>query len=90
LYVGTDSWFSGVAASGEDKVLKAAHQRLSAWLTGLGAIAYKDIRILPFSTTIDGDTFGLIDESRNRGFPSLTFVPNDLLFHEPWDCDYDT
>ena len=94
-YIKTDHWFAGATADGKRQVVDSAQQRLSEMLDQLEGNEFEDVRIRLFSTTIDGHEFGLVDATREDEESDAVFVqaellPNQLVFHDPWDGTYDT
>lgn len=61
---------------------------LSDLLAGLGRLEFKDIKVKPFKTLIDGIEFGLIP---NDEIQIIELQPSSTIaFGEPWDGEYDT
>ena len=54
----------------------------------LGKIEFCYIAVKPFQTVIDGVSFGLVP---NNEYETVELEPSStILFHEPWDGEYDT
>ena len=87
-HLGTEAWFAGVAADGEDDVHARARSRLDAMIAALGDVEYGDVAVKLFSVEVDGETFGLVDASDPD--EEVELKPNYLVFFEPWDGTYDT
>jgi len=93
-HIGSDHWFAGTTADGESEVCKRAGAKLDEMVAALGEIEWADIEIGLFQVEIDGGVFGLIDVSEPEEGPAfadrVAMMPGDLLFHAPWDGNYDT
>lgn len=88
-HLGTDAWFAGTSADGEDEAIDRA--RLSEMIESLGRIMYCDIDVKLFQVEVDGQIFGLVDGSDpEEGIERVLLLPNDLAFFAPWDGSYDT
>jgi formate hydrogenlyase regulatory protein HycA len=63
-------------------------------VAALGEVEYADIEIELFQVEIDGGIFGLVDVSQPEAGPEFAervqLWPTGLLFHPPWDGEYDT
>jgi hypothetical protein len=88
-HAGSEAWFAGTTEDGEAATIQRAQTRLRDWLDHLAGRAYGDIAIRLFEITIDGVTFGLVDESDEDG-EHVELNPNELGFYPPWDGEYDT
>jgi hypothetical protein len=88
-YVRTDIWTPGKRGLTDRPGTDLARQRLEEWLNELPGRTYGDIAIQLFEVEIDGQEFGLIDES-DEGGEHVELRPNDLGFYPPWDGYYDT
>jgi hypothetical protein len=94
----SDVWFAGTWAEAaphlpEHPVLARAEARMAGLLDGLPGRRYGDIAIRPFRRIVDGVLFGLVIDRAPEGggdWESATLLPDDLMFHEPWDGSYDT
>jgi formate hydrogenlyase regulatory protein HycA len=93
-HLGTEHWFAGTTADGEREVCEQASTKLDEMVAALGPVEYADIEIELFQVEIDGGVFGLIDASTPEDGPEfaerVVMMPGDLLFHAPWDGNYDT
>ncbi len=90
-HTGTEAWFAGVAAEGEDEVSLRAHHKLNEMIAALGKHRFGNVRVKLFSTQVDGQEFGLVKVVREEdGNDEVHLLPNDLVFCEPWDGEYDT
>jgi formate hydrogenlyase regulatory protein HycA len=93
-HIGTDHWFAGTTADGEEEVCRRASAKLDEMVAALGEVEWSDIEIGLFRVEIDGDIFGLIDVSAPEEGPEfadrVAMMPGDLLFHAPWDGSYQT
>jgi hypothetical protein len=93
-YLGTEHWLAGTTADGEQDVCARAYAKLDELVAALGPVEYADIEIELFRHEIDGGVFGLIDVSKPEDGPEFAervlLVPTGLLFHSPWDGNYDT
>ncbi|MBK3520029.1 hypothetical protein [Carboxylicivirga marina] len=64
------------------------NKMLSDLISELGNFIYKDIKVKPFKTTIDGIEFGLVP---NEEIQMIELQPSSTIaFGEPWDGEYDT
>ena len=92
-HIGTDHWFAGVERPWGDAV-ERANARLDEMVAALGEVEPADIEICLFQVEIDGCVFGLVYVSHPEEGPEfadrVAMVPGDLLFHAPWDGNYDT
>ncbi len=63
-------------------------------VAGLSQVEWSDIAVRLFSVQVDGHTFGLVDTSfrSDKGvfYEEVSLLPNDFVFSEPWDGDFDT
>ncbi len=90
-HVGTDHFFAGVTADGEDLVIARARQELQRFISALSRVRYENIAVYLFTVTIDGTEFGLVEASEpEEEYEAIELVPNDLAFFAPWDGTYDT
>jgi hypothetical protein len=94
-HLSTDARFAGVTADGEAQVGERAWGWIDEMLAALEPITRMDIEARLFSVTVDGYAFGLIDTSHiseedGSITESVTLLPNDFMFFEPWDGEYDT
>ncbi|MEO7714573.1 MAG: hypothetical protein ABIY70_00085 [Capsulimonas sp.] len=94
-HVNTDARFAGVTADGEDQVAERAWGWIEEMLAALGPITREDIEVRLFSVQVDGRAFGLLDTSHiseddGTIYETVTLLPNDFVFTDPWDGDYDT
>ena len=87
-HIGTDHWFAGTTADGEDGVLDKARNQLQVFISALPDISFEDVSVRLFETIIDGNVFGL----RQMDDPDelVELVPNDFIFYSPWNGNYDT
>ncbi|MFT3827817.1 MAG: hypothetical protein QM731_28125 [Chitinophagaceae bacterium] len=84
-YIETKHWLAGPTSQITDETLT---NKLELMTAELGDIEYGDIAIKPFTTVIDGVTFGLVPEYE-YGFINLE--PNSTIaFSAPWDGSYST
>jgi hypothetical protein len=92
-HIGTDHWFAGVDRPWGDAPERAS-ARLDEMVAVLGEIEHSDIEVRLFRVEIDGCVFGLVDVSQPEEGPEFTdrvaIVPGDLLFHAPWNGNYET
>jgi formate hydrogenlyase regulatory protein HycA len=92
-HTSTDHWFAGVDRPWGDAI-KQANAKLDEMVAALGEVEYADIEICLFRVEIDGCTFGLVDVSQpeeGSAFADrVAMMPGDLLFHAPWNGNYDT
>ena len=74
--------------------LDRASAKLDEMVAALGEVDYADIEIQLFQVEIDGTIFGLVDVSEPEEGPAfaerVAMMPGDLLFHAPWNGNYDT
>jgi formate hydrogenlyase regulatory protein HycA len=95
-HIGTEYWFAGTDANGsyEHHVSRQASAKLDEMVAALGEVEYADIEIELFQIEIDGSIFGLVDVSQPEEGPAfadrVAMLPGDLLFHAPWNGNYDT
>jgi len=92
-HLSTDARFAGLTADGEPAVLEKAYAFQDEMLNNLGSIEWTDIAVRLFSVLVDGRIFGLVDTSfydDGEYYETLTLLPNDFVFTEPWDGDFDT
>jgi formate hydrogenlyase regulatory protein HycA len=90
-HLGTEAWFAGTTADGEDLVCCMAREKLSEMIGALGKIMYCDVEVRLFQVFIDDSLFGLVDTSdESEKFEQITLQPNDLAFFAPWDGSYAT
>ena len=62
--------------------------KLEELVKEIGDVEYKDIQVQLFQTTIDGVVFGLVPDEENE---TIELQPSStIVFHEPWDGEYDT
>jgi hypothetical protein len=99
FHLGTDVFFGGDTASGQETAISAAEKELAKMLAALGPAEPCDIRVKPFRVEIDGYLFGLIyecvdaEDPENPGAKNeyVMLEPNDIMFHPPWDSgEYST
>lgn len=92
-HIGTDHWCAGAERPWGDEVQRA-NAKLDEMVAALGGVEYADIEIRLFEVNIDGCTFGLLDVSEPEEGPEfadrVAMWPGDLLFHAPWNGNYDT
>jgi hypothetical protein len=61
---------------------------LEEFIKELGTVVYKDIKVKPFQTIIDGHVFGLIP---NKEYKAVDLEPSSTIsFSWPWNGEYDT
>ncbi|MGW0433429.1 hypothetical protein ACWDV4_12950 [Micromonospora sp. NPDC003197] len=60
---GSEIWYAGTTAQGEQDVIDRAEQVLAGWLAVLPEPIFGDIAVRLFSVEVDGVVFGLVDES---------------------------
>ena len=93
-HLNTQARFAGVTADGQEAVTLRAWMWVEEMLNGLGPVTRGDIDVRLFSVQVDGHTFGLVDTSfrSEEGvfYEEATLQPNDFVFSDPWDGDYDT
>ena len=93
-HLNTEARFAGVTADGEDAVTARAWGLLEGMLTDFEPVTRTDIEAKLFSVQVDGQTFGLVDTSfrSEEGvfYEEVSLLPNDFIFSEPWDGDFDT
>jgi len=90
-YLQTQSWFAGVTADGENKVVDKARIKREEMLGSLGNIVYCDVFIKLFSVTIDDHIFGLVDVTEPEDeHEYVELMPNGFVFYPPWDGSFDT
>lgn len=87
----SEIWWT-VLQPGEDSPAHEdrADARLREWLSNLPGRANGDIAIGLFKTTVDGDLFGLVDQSDEYGHDHAELVPDNLGFDPPWTGEFDT
>jgi formate hydrogenlyase regulatory protein HycA len=92
-HIGTDHWFAGRDRPWGDAIDRA-NAKLDELVAKLGEVEYADIEIRLFQVEIDGSPFGLVDVSQPEEGPDfadrVAMMPGDLLFHAPWNGNYDT
>jgi len=93
-HLNTEAHFAGVTANGEEAVTEKAWGWVEDMLKGLGPVVRGDVEAKLFSVQVDGHTFGLVDTSfrSEEGvfYEEASLMPNDFVFSDPWDGDYDT
>jgi formate hydrogenlyase regulatory protein HycA len=89
-HLNTEAWYAGVTAEGEQRVTDRAQARRAQMIADLGPHEMEDVCVRLFSVMIDGHIFGLTDDSCEELGEYVTLRPNDLVFHPPWNGDYDT
>jgi len=93
-HLSTNAHFAGLTADGEAEVLDKAYAIQDAMMSELGAVEWADVTVRPFSVLIDDRVFGLVDTSFHSEvgeyYETVTLLPNDFVFTEPWDGDFDT
>jgi hypothetical protein len=93
-HLGSEHWSAGTTADGEREVCTRARAKLEEMVASLGAVEWADIEIGLFQVEIDGRVFGLVDVSEPEEGPEfadrVAMLPGDLLFHAPWDGNYQT
>ena len=93
-HLGTEARLAGVTADGQAQVWERAGMWQDEMIAALGQAEWSDIAVRLFSVQVDGQTFGLVDSSfrSEEGvfYEEATLQPNDFVFSEPWDGDYDT
>jgi formate hydrogenlyase regulatory protein HycA len=90
VHTGSDIWFAGTSEH-EDASIEKAQEHLAGWLDQLPGRVYGDIAIRLFQVEVDGQVFGLVDESAlYDGDDHAEFLPDGLGFDPPWDGAYDT
>src|SRR5581483_2403650 len=88
-HLATESKFLGCKEFAKD--LSNPDVKLATLLRNLGPRIYGDISVRLFKVRIDGETFGLVDESIPiKGYQRIDLVPHGLAFFPPWDGTYDT
>lgn len=94
-HLGTD--IEGVAGTQETGADDWA--KLEQMIAALGEIEFGDIRVSPFSVTVQKIVHGLIyecvdaedSEDRTATDECVMLQPNDIMFHPPWDSgEYST
>ncbi len=92
-HIGTEHWFAGTTADGEEQVIKRARAKREATIGALENVEFADIKVALFQVTIDGEVFGLVDvsepEAGEEWADRVEMKPGDLLFTAPWDGSYD-
>jgi hypothetical protein len=90
-HIGTETFFAGTAADGERSVIQVAEKRLADMIAALGQVTYGDVSVALFQVKVDGNVFGLVDESEpEEEYEAVHLLPNDFVFFDPWDGTYDT
>lgn len=87
---GSEVWYAGTTAQGEQDVIDRADRVLTGWLSELPQPTLGDIAVRLFSVEVDGIVFGLVDESDDEYGEHVELYPNQLGFYPPWDGEYDT
>src|SRR5919109_443188 len=85
-HIGTDHWFAGTTADGEEEVIQRARAKRDAMIAALGDVQFTDIKVALFQVKIDGQVFGLVDISPEGDDPWADCVvmrPGDLKFTAP-------
>jgi formate hydrogenlyase regulatory protein HycA len=86
-HLGTEHWFAGTTADGEDVVCAKAKSKLKKMMTQLGYVTFDDIAVRCFSVDIEGHRFGMIADQE---FGIVNLEPNEFAFYPPWNGEYDT
>jgi len=68
----------------------AAADKLNTMLQSLPNVIYGSVSIRPFQFHIGPELFGLIDTSSEEDGDSVTLVPNNWYFQQPWNGDFQT
>jgi hypothetical protein len=89
VHTGSEIWCSGTSEDEDGSVAKA-RERLDGWLDALPGLAYGDIAVKLFQVTVDGEVFGLVDQTEDYDSDHAELLPNELGFNPPWDGLYDT
>jgi formate hydrogenlyase regulatory protein HycA len=94
-HIGTDHRFSSVTEPHEERqAIDRASAKLDEMVAALGVVEYANIEIKLFSVVINGKRFGLVDVSEPDEGPEFSdrvaMEPGNLLFHAPWNGNYDT
>jgi hypothetical protein len=84
-HIETKHWYAGTTDQIKDGMVSA---KIEEMLLELGDISYGNIMVKPFSTEIDGITFGLIPYDE---YETINLEPSSTIsFHGPWNGEYDT
>ena len=82
-------WSPGKRGLTDRPGIDHSKRRLNNWLSELPGRTYGNIAIRPFRVEIDGEMYGLIDESDDEG-EHVELHPNGLGFYPSWNGFYDT
>ena len=94
-HLDTQCRFAGVTADGEEQITVRARGWVGELMSALGPVIGSDVEAKLFSVQVDGHTFGLVDvscrdEEDDTFNEEVSLLPNEFVFYEPWDGDYDT
>ncbi len=81
----TKHWCAGTTSETNDSFTR---NKLEEFIKELGTVVYKDIKVKPFQSIIDGHVFGLVP---NKEFKTVDLEPSsNISFSWPWNGEYDT
>jgi formate hydrogenlyase regulatory protein HycA len=92
-HVGTEHWFAGTSADGEEEVIRRARRKRDELVAALGEVRFADIQVALFQVKIDRQVFGMVDVSEpgaGEWEECVEMKPGGLMFSKPWRGSYNT